>query len=91
MFQMPLQGSTQWDGFAHVIYRDTMYNGYWAGNVTAFGGASVLGIEKHRESFVGRAVLLDLPPLRGLRPAGTGHRDRLGHAGSLYWAPRKLG
>ncbi len=61
MFQMPLQGSTQWDGFAHVIYRDTMYNGYWAGNVTAFGGASVLGIENHRESFVGRAVLLDLP------------------------------
>ncbi|MCY4037610.1 MAG: cyclase family protein, partial [bacterium] len=68
MFQMPLQGSTQWDGFSHVIYRDTMYNGYWAGNVTAFGGASVLGIENHRESFVGRAVLLDLPRSEGRDP-----------------------
>ena len=30
MFQMPLQGSTQWDAFAHVMPpRDTMYNGYW--------------------------------------------------------------
>ena len=27
MFQMPLQGSTQWDGFGHVMYQDTMYNG----------------------------------------------------------------
>jgi kynurenine formamidase len=65
MFQMPLQGSTQWDGFAHVMYRDTMYNGFWAGNVTAFGGAEVLGIENHRESFVGRAVLLDLARSEG--------------------------
>lgn len=68
MLQMPLQGSTQWDGFGHVIYRDTMYNGYWAGNVTAFGGASVLGMENHRESFVGRAVLFDLPRSEGSDP-----------------------
>ncbi|WP_419918872.1 cyclase family protein [Candidatus Poriferisocius sp.] len=66
MLQMPLQGSTQWDGFGHVMYRDTMYNGYWAGNITAYGGASVLGIENHRESFVGRGVLLDLPRSEGL-------------------------
>ncbi len=65
MFQMPLQGSTQWDAFAHVMYRDTMYNGYWAGNVTAFGGASVLGIDKHRTSFVGRCVLLDIARAEG--------------------------
>lgn len=68
MFQMPLQGSTQWDGFAHVMYQDTMYNGYWAGNVTAFGGASVLGIDKHRENFVGRCVLLDVARSEGLDP-----------------------
>lgn len=60
MFQMPLQGSTQWDAFSHVMYQDTMYNGFWAGNVTAYGGASALGIENHRESFVGRAVVLDV-------------------------------
>lgn len=65
MLQMPLQGSTQWDGFGHVMYRDTMYNGNWAGNVTAFGGASVLGIEHHRTSFVGRAVVLDVARSEG--------------------------
>jgi kynurenine formamidase len=73
MFQMPLQGSTQWDAFAHVMYRDTMYNGYWAGNVTAFGGASALGIDKHRTSFVGRSVLLDVArsERHDVLPAGT--------------------
>lgn len=65
MFQMPLQGSTQWDGFGHVMYMDTMYNGYWAGNVTAFGGASSLGIENHKTSFVGRAILLDVARSEG--------------------------
>jgi hypothetical protein len=73
MFQMPLQGSTQWDAFAHVMYRDTMYNGYWAGNTTAFGGASVLGIDQHRTSFVGRGVLLDVARSEGhaVLPANT--------------------
>ena len=73
MFQMPLQGSTQWDGFGHVMYQDTMYNGYWAGNVTAFGGAGVLGIENHRESFVGRAVVMDVARSEGhdVLPQGT--------------------
>ena len=66
MFQMPLQGSTQWDAFAHVMHHDTMYNGYWAGNVTAFGGAAVLGIEHHRTSFVGRGVLLDVAHAEGV-------------------------
>ena len=66
MFQMPLQGSTQWDAFAHVMHHDTMYNGYWAGNVTAFGGAAVLGIEHHRTSFVGRGVLLDVARAEGV-------------------------
>jgi hypothetical protein len=66
MFKMPLQGSTQWDAFAHVMHHDTMYNGYWAGNVTAFGGAAVLGIEHHRTSFVGRGVLLDVARAEGV-------------------------
>jgi kynurenine formamidase len=65
MFQMPLQGSTQWDAFAHIMYQDTMYNGYWAGNVTAFGGAAVLGIDQHATSFVGRAVLMDVARSEG--------------------------
>jgi kynurenine formamidase len=71
MFQMPLQGSTQWDAFAHVMHHDTMYNGYWAGNVTAFGGAAVLGIEHHRTSFVGRGVLLDVARAEGVDVLAT--------------------
>jgi len=65
MFQMPLQGSTQWDAFSHVMYQDTMYNGYWAGNVTAFGKAAVLGIQNHKTSFVGRGVILDIARSEG--------------------------
>src|SRR4051794_30966486 len=66
MLQMPTQGSTQWDAFAHVMYDDVLYNGWWAGNATAQGGARVLGIEHHRESFVGRGVLVDIARLQGL-------------------------
>lgn len=63
---MNLQGSTQWDGLGHCQYRDTMYNGNWSGNVTGYAGDPALGIENMRESFVGRAVLLDFPRFQGL-------------------------
>jgi kynurenine formamidase len=59
VIELHTHGSTQWDGLAHVVVEDAMFNGYWAGSVTAAGGASVLGIEHQRESFVGRGVLLD--------------------------------
>jgi kynurenine formamidase len=57
---LPLQNATQWDGLAHVQTHDTFYNGWWAGNVTAAQGASIMGIGHMRESFIGRGVLLDL-------------------------------
>jgi kynurenine formamidase len=66
MLQMPTQGSTQWDALGHVMWQDSMYNGWWAGNTTALGGARVLGIERHRESFVGRGVLIDAARAQGL-------------------------
>jgi kynurenine formamidase len=66
MLQMPTQGSTQWDAFGHVMWQDSMYNGYWAGSMTTLGGGTFLGIEHHRESFVGRAVLLDPARAQGL-------------------------
>lgn len=66
MLQMPTQGSTQWDALAHVNYEDSMFNGYWAGNVTAQGGGRVLGVENFRESFVGRGVLVDPAREQGL-------------------------
>lgn len=58
---MPLQGSTQWDAFAHVAYEDSIYNGFWAGRVEAFGGATRGSIHHQRETMVGRGLLLDLP------------------------------
>lgn len=66
MLQMPLQGSTQWDGFGHFCAEDSMYNGYWAGDVTAAAGARNLGMEHMRTAFVGRCVLLDLARARGV-------------------------
>ena len=66
MLQMPTQGSTQWDAFGHVMWQDSMYNGWWGGNVTAMRGGRVLGIEHHRESFVGRGVLVDPARHQGL-------------------------
>jgi kynurenine formamidase len=59
MLQMPTQGSTQWDALGHVMFEDSMYNGFWGGNTTTLGGARVLGIDRQRESFVGRGVLVD--------------------------------
>jgi kynurenine formamidase len=57
---MALQASTQIDGFGHVGGDATLYNGYWAGLVTATGGARRLGIHHLARGIVGRAVLLDV-------------------------------
>jgi kynurenine formamidase len=57
---MALQASTQVDGFGHVGGDATLYNGYWAGLVTAAGGARRLGIHHLARGIVGRGVLLDV-------------------------------
>jgi len=57
---MALQASTQLDGFGHVGGDSTLYNGYWAGLVTATGGARRLGVHLLASGIVGRAVLLDV-------------------------------
>jgi len=58
---MALQASTQLDGFGHIGADHTLYNGYWAGLVTAAGGARRLGVHHlARHGIVGRAVLLDI-------------------------------
>ena len=56
---MPMQCGTQWDGLGHIMYYDTMWNGYDCRNVTT-SGALKGGIEKTREKMVGRGVLLDV-------------------------------
>ncbi len=58
---MALQASTQVDGFGHVGGDHTLYNGYWAGVVTAASGARRLGVHKlAAQGFVGRCVVLDV-------------------------------
>lgn len=62
---MPLQGSTQWDGFAHWSCDDSLYNGFWAGSVTAAGSRDV-DISILKDGFVGRGVLLDVARYMGI-------------------------
>jgi kynurenine formamidase len=69
---MALQGSTQWDGLAHLLRDDYMYNGWWCGEVTAAGGAARNGIQHQRETLVGRGVLLDVCAFRGGDPMAGG-------------------
>jgi len=61
---MPLQGSTQWDALPHAFYGDRLYNGHPADTVTS-AGAQKLGMEKVRDRFVGRAVLIDVVAYKG--------------------------
>jgi kynurenine formamidase len=60
-----LQTLTQLDGLAHVAVDDVLYNGYWAGLVTAASGARRLGIHHLAGGIVGRGVLLDVAAYQG--------------------------
>jgi kynurenine formamidase len=63
---MALQGSTQLDGFGHVGAGDTLYNGYWAGLVSARSGARRLGVHHQAIGIAGRGVLLDVARRQGV-------------------------
>jgi kynurenine formamidase len=67
---MALQASTLLDGFGHVGGDSVLYNGYWAGLVTATGGARRLGVHHLARGIVGRGVLLDVA-----RHAGVEHLE----------------
>jgi len=84
---MALQASTQLDGFGHVGGEHTLYNGYWAGLVTATGGARRLGVHHlARHGIVGRALLLDIARHLGVErcepgfPVGPDELDGAAHA-----------
>jgi len=66
ILMMATHGSTHWDGLAHAMHQDSLYNGFWAGNVTAIEGCGVLGIEQQRDCFVGRGVLVDVARNQGV-------------------------
>ncbi len=52
------------DALCHVIYDDHLYNGVPAETVTS-RGAAALSVDAAKNGVVGRAVLLDIPRLRG--------------------------
>ncbi|WP_338465557.1 cyclase family protein [Novosphingobium sp. ZN18A2] len=70
---MPLQGSTQWDGLAHIGADDCFFNGFWVGVVEAAGGATRLGIQNMKDTFTSRGVLIDLPRHQGVERLEQGH------------------
>jgi kynurenine formamidase len=61
----PLQCSTQWDALSHVFFEGKMYNGFSAEYVTS-GGAYKNDVTVARQRTLGRGVLLDMPPFKGL-------------------------
>jgi kynurenine formamidase len=63
---LALQATTQLDGFGHVGGGDVLFNGFWAGLVTATSGARRLGVHKLADAIVGRAVLLDVARHQGV-------------------------
>lgn len=69
---MPLQGSTQWDGLAHIFSSDAMYNGFWMGNVEGVAGAKKCAISNLKDSLTSRGVLLDLPKYLGVERCEPG-------------------
>lgn len=82
---LPTQASTHWDGLAHVIHQDLMYNNAPATQVSSFGAATN-GIEHAAAGIVGPAVLLDAPRALGVealevaQPITAAMLDELCHA-----------
>lgn len=70
---MPLQGSTQWDGLAHVGVDHMLYNGFWIGTVAASSGARRCSIHQMKARLQGRGVLLDLVAHHGVERLLPGH------------------
>lgn len=68
LIAMPLQSGTHWDGLAHVAHDDLMYNGFWIGTTTAYGGARRCSAHLLKDRVAGRGVLLDVA-----RHAGVDH------------------
>lgn len=69
---MPLQSGTQWDALGHVVYHDTIYNGYSADSVSS-KGAIKGDVRQAAGNMVGRGVLLDLPRALGVEWLEPGH------------------
>jgi kynurenine formamidase len=68
---MGLQAATHWDALAHVSYDGSIYNGFPASTITAFGAARC-GIDKVR-TLVARGVVLDVARAKGVERLEGGY------------------
>jgi hypothetical protein len=60
-------GATHIDSFAHIFFNGKMWNGYPVeGNVTREGGAAKNSVLNMKDGVVTRAVLYDIPRLKGV-------------------------
>jgi kynurenine formamidase len=69
---MGTQCGTQWDALAHIFHHGRMWNGYSAAEHTS-AGAARNGIQHWSDRLVLRAVLVDLPVLRGIPHLDDGY------------------
>jgi kynurenine formamidase len=69
---MAMSAGTHLDALAHVTYDGKMWNGYPADLVTAAGGATRCGADKITP-ILSRAVLLDLPAVKGVERLDSGY------------------
>src|SRR4051794_41599405 len=70
---MPIQASTQWDGLSHFAYADSLYNGFWLGNVETISGANRCSIHNMKDTLCGRGVLLDVAGHKGVERLEQGY------------------
>lgn len=70
---MATQASTQWDGLSHFGYDNTLYNGFWMGNVEQYAGAKCCSIHEMKEQLCGRGVLLDIARHKGVNRLDQGY------------------
>jgi kynurenine formamidase len=54
------------DALCHILYKDQTYNGYARADVNTQTGCTKLGIDNLKQGLVTKAVLLDIPRLKGV-------------------------
>ena len=66
------------DALCHILYKDQTYNGYARAVVNTDKGCTKLGIENLKQGLITRAVLIDIPRLKGvpyLEPGTAIHQE----------------
>ena len=54
------------DALCHILYKGQTYNGHATGEINTEAGCKMLGIQNLRNGVVTRAILFDIPRLKGL-------------------------